>query len=59
MRGPWVRLPIQPAGEVGRTASNWLISDLFGALNRLGKDIADSPVSPSVSVTGRRHSRNA
>jgi aspartyl-tRNA(Asn)/glutamyl-tRNA(Gln) amidotransferase subunit B len=36
----------KPAGEVGRTASNWLISDLFGALNRLGKSIEDSPVSP-------------
>ncbi|WP_380874638.1 aspartyl/glutamyl-tRNA(Asn/Gln) amidotransferase subunit B [Sphingomonas sp. DBB INV C78] len=28
-----------------KAASNWLISDLFGALNRLGKDISDSPVS--------------
>ena len=36
----------KPAGEVGRAASNWLISDLFGALNRLGKDIGESPVSP-------------
>jgi aspartyl-tRNA(Asn)/glutamyl-tRNA(Gln) amidotransferase subunit B len=32
--------------EVAKQASNWLISDLFGALNRLGKDIGDSPVSP-------------
>jgi len=32
--------------EIAKPASNWLISDLFGALNRLGKDIADSPVSP-------------
>ncbi|HEX8302549.1 Asp-tRNA(Asn)/Glu-tRNA(Gln) amidotransferase subunit GatB [Sphingomonas sp.] len=32
--------------EVARPAANWLISDLFGALNRLGKDLADSPVSP-------------
>ena len=36
----------KPVGEVGRTASNWLISDLFGALNRLGKTIDGSPVSP-------------
>ncbi|KQX18482.1 MULTISPECIES: Asp-tRNA(Asn)/Glu-tRNA(Gln) amidotransferase subunit GatB [unclassified Sphingomonas] len=36
----------KPAGEVGRAASNWLISDLFGALNRLGKSIEESPVSP-------------
>ncbi len=27
-------------------AANWLTSDLFGALNRLGRGIADSPVSP-------------
>jgi aspartyl-tRNA(Asn)/glutamyl-tRNA(Gln) amidotransferase subunit B len=27
-------------------ASNWVISDLFGALNRLGLSIEDSPVSP-------------
>lgn len=36
----------KPAGDVGRAASNWLISDLFGALNRLGKSIEQSPVSP-------------
>ncbi len=28
-------------------ASNWVISDLFGALNRLGKGIEDSPVTPA------------
>ena len=32
--------------EVARAASNWLISDLYGALNRLGKNIDESPVSP-------------
>ncbi|ATE65035.1 Asp-tRNA(Asn)/Glu-tRNA(Gln) amidotransferase subunit GatB [Rhizorhabdus dicambivorans] len=32
--------------EIAKQASNWLISDLFGALNRLGKDIGESPVSP-------------
>jgi aspartyl-tRNA(Asn)/glutamyl-tRNA(Gln) amidotransferase subunit B len=37
----------KPPAEIARTASNWLISDLFGALNRLGKDIAQSPVSPA------------
>ena len=36
----------KPAAEVAKQASNWLTSDLFGALNRLGKDIGDSPVSP-------------
>ena len=34
-------------GAMAKAASNWLISDLFGALNRLGKDITDSPVSPA------------
>jgi len=33
--------------EIGKAASNWVISDLFGALNRLGKDITDSPVTPA------------
>jgi aspartyl-tRNA(Asn)/glutamyl-tRNA(Gln) amidotransferase subunit B len=33
--------------EVARAAANWLISDLFGALNKLGKDLDDSPVSPT------------
>ena len=28
-------------------ASNWVTSDLFGALNRLGRSIEDSPVSPA------------
>jgi aspartyl-tRNA(Asn)/glutamyl-tRNA(Gln) amidotransferase subunit B len=34
------------AGADPKAGSNWLISDLFGALNRLGKDITESPVSP-------------
>jgi aspartyl-tRNA(Asn)/glutamyl-tRNA(Gln) amidotransferase subunit B len=33
--------------EIGKAASNWVISDLFGALNRLGLDITESPVSPA------------
>src|SRR5687768_6259534 len=36
----------KPEAEVAKQASNWVISDLFGALNRLGRDIADSPVTP-------------
>ncbi|WP_375395353.1 Asp-tRNA(Asn)/Glu-tRNA(Gln) amidotransferase subunit GatB [uncultured Sphingomonas sp.] len=32
-----------PAGP----ASNWVTSELFGALNRVGKTIADSPVVPA------------
>ncbi len=30
-----------------KSTANWLISDLYGALNRLGKSIVDSPVSPA------------
>jgi aspartyl-tRNA(Asn)/glutamyl-tRNA(Gln) amidotransferase subunit B len=33
--------------EIGKSASNWVTSELFGALNRLGKDIEDSPVTPA------------
>ena len=33
--------------ELAKAASNWVTSDLFGALNRLGREIEDSPVSPA------------
>jgi aspartyl-tRNA(Asn)/glutamyl-tRNA(Gln) amidotransferase subunit B len=33
--------------EVAKQAANWLISELFGALNKLGKSLEDSPVSPA------------
>ncbi len=33
-------------GAHPKAASNWVMSELFGALNRLGKTIAESPVSP-------------
>jgi aspartyl-tRNA(Asn)/glutamyl-tRNA(Gln) amidotransferase subunit B len=33
--------------DVARQAANWLASELFGALNRLGMELEDSPVSPS------------
>ena len=36
----------KPETEVAKPAANWLTSELFGALNRLGKDITESPVSP-------------
>ncbi|WP_239804458.1 Asp-tRNA(Asn)/Glu-tRNA(Gln) amidotransferase subunit GatB [Croceicoccus hydrothermalis] len=32
--------------DVAKQASNWLMSELFGALNKLGKDLSDSPVTP-------------
>lgn len=34
-------------GIDGKTAANWVTGELFGALNRLGRDISDSPVSPA------------
>ena len=34
------------AGAKPATAANWVTSELFGALNRLGRDLTDSPVSP-------------
>lgn len=35
------------AGAAPVQASNWVASELFGALNRLGKEIEQSPVTPS------------
>ncbi len=35
------------AGAAPLQASNWVSSELFGALNRLGRDLSDSPVSPA------------
>ncbi len=37
------------AGQA-RAAANWVTSDLFGALKRLGTDIAASPVSPAAAA---------
>jgi aspartyl-tRNA(Asn)/glutamyl-tRNA(Gln) amidotransferase subunit B len=34
------------AGRDGKLAANWVINDLLGALNKSGKDIEDTPVSP-------------
>ena len=35
------------AGAKPAAAANWTTSELFGALNRTGKDIGNSPVSPA------------
>lgn len=35
----------KPVSELGKLVSNWITSDLFGALKKLGKTIADCPVS--------------
>lgn len=34
------------AGRDGKAAANWVINDLLGALNKAGKDIEESPVTP-------------
>ena len=34
------------AGAEPKQAANWVVAELFGALNRLGEDIERSPVSP-------------
>lgn len=33
--------------EVAKQASNWLLSDFFGALNKFGKTLDNSPVGPA------------
>ena len=37
----------KPHAEVAEKAANWMTGDLFGALNKLGADIAASPVTPA------------
>ncbi len=34
-------------GAEPKSGANWLTSEFFGALNRLGRDISDSPVTPA------------
>ncbi len=41
-----VKTQNKPAAELARSASNWVLSDLFGALNAQGKAITESPISP-------------
>jgi aspartyl-tRNA(Asn)/glutamyl-tRNA(Gln) amidotransferase subunit B len=45
----WFEALLDQCGDkvAPKAAANWVISDLFGALNRLGKDIETSPVSPA------------
>ena len=44
------RVQAKPQTEVAKAAANWLLSELFGALNRLGRDIENSPVSPAAGA---------
>jgi aspartyl-tRNA(Asn)/glutamyl-tRNA(Gln) amidotransferase subunit B len=44
----WFEALLEQLGEEhAQRASNWVTSDLFGALNRLGKGVEDSPVTPA------------
>jgi len=36
---------VKTSGGDPKSCANWVITDLLGALNKIGKDIADSPVS--------------
>jgi aspartyl-tRNA(Asn)/glutamyl-tRNA(Gln) amidotransferase subunit B len=36
--------------DVAKASANWMLSELFGALNRLGKTLDTSPVSPAQSA---------
>ncbi|MGD9811963.1 MAG: Asp-tRNA(Asn)/Glu-tRNA(Gln) amidotransferase subunit GatB [Sphingobium sp.] len=36
--------------DVAKAAANWLLSELFGALNKLGKGLEDCPVTPEASA---------
>jgi len=40
------RIQGKSEGEVAKASANWLLSELYGALNRLGKGLEESPVSP-------------
>jgi len=40
------RIQKKSEGEVAKASANWLMSELFGALNRLGRDLDTSPVTP-------------
>lgn len=44
----WFEAMLAITGDAqAKAASNWIIGDLFGALNRVGRSIEDSPVSPA------------
>jgi len=38
---------VQTSGGDPKTCANWVITDLLGALNKLSKEISESPVSPA------------
>ncbi len=40
------RIQKKSESDVAKASANWLLSELYGALNRLGKTLDESPVSP-------------
>ncbi|MEO6042132.1 MAG: Asp-tRNA(Asn)/Glu-tRNA(Gln) amidotransferase subunit GatB [Croceibacterium sp.] len=40
----------KPEAEVAKQAANWLISEFFGALNKAGHELADSPINCSAAA---------
>ncbi|GGI77999.1 aspartyl/glutamyl-tRNA(Asn/Gln) amidotransferase subunit B [Polymorphobacter multimanifer] len=40
----------KPEADMAKTAANWIASELFGALKRLGKDIDTAPVTPDAAA---------
>ena len=48
----WFETLLETLGaEHAQRASNWVTSELFGALNRLGKTIEESPVTPAQAAS--------
>jgi aspartyl-tRNA(Asn)/glutamyl-tRNA(Gln) amidotransferase subunit B len=48
----WFEAVLATLGNAhAQRASNWLTSELFGALNRLGRTIEDSPVTPAQAAS--------
>jgi aspartyl-tRNA(Asn)/glutamyl-tRNA(Gln) amidotransferase subunit B len=48
----WFETLLATLGEAhAQRASNWLTSELFGALNRLGLGVEESPVTPAQAAT--------
>jgi len=40
------RIQKKSEGDVAKASANWLLSELYGALNRIGKTLEESPVTP-------------
>src|SRR3546814_1941527 len=49
------RIQKKSEAEVAKASANWLLSELFGALNRLGRSLDDSPVNPEQGARSEEH----